>query len=65
VTAISTWLLRIGAALLVLGFAFVLQGIWVALTKDFDMTPFDRAKMTGAVAFAMLVVGWILKRRGR
>ena len=39
-------------ALLLLGFAFLLQGIWVALTRNFDMTPFDRAKMTAAVGFA-------------
>jgi uncharacterized membrane protein len=65
VTTRSTWLLRLGTALLVLGFAFVLQGIWVALTRDFDMTPFDRAKMTAAVGFAVLVVGWILQRRGK
>jgi hypothetical protein len=65
VTARSTWLLRIGTALLVLGFGFVLQGIWIALTGDVDMTPFDRAKMIGAVGFAVLVVGWILQRRGK
>lgn len=64
-TAGSTWLLRLGAALLVLGFGFVLQGIWIALTRDFDITPFDRARMTAAFGFAVLVVGWILKRRGK
>lgn len=63
-TAKSTWLLRLGTALLVVGFCLVLQGIWVALTRDFAMTPFDRAKMTSAVGFAVLVVGWILQRRG-
>jgi hypothetical protein len=65
VTPVSTWLLRLAAALLVLAFGFVLQGIWIALTRDFDMTPFDRAKMIGAVGFAVLVVGWILQRRGK
>ncbi len=64
-TPVSTWLLRLGTALLVLAFGFVLQGIWIALTRDVSMTPFDRAKMIGAVGFAVLVVGWILQRRGK
>jgi uncharacterized membrane protein len=61
----SKWLLFIGAALLLLGFGFLLQGIWIGLTQSFDQTPYDRAKMTAAVGFALIVVGWILKRRGR
>ena len=61
----SKWLLRIGSGLLLLGFVFLLQGIWSGLTQRYNMTPYDHAKMTGAVGFAVLVVGWILQRRGK
>jgi uncharacterized membrane-anchored protein len=61
----SRWLLWIGSLLLLVAFFFLLQGIWSGITQNYNMTPYGRAKMTGAVGFAMLVLGWILKRRGK
>lgn len=61
----STWLLRIGTALLLLGFAFLLQAIWLSLADGIAQPAFARARMSAAVGFAILVLGWILQRRGR
>lgn len=61
----SKWLLWTGAGLLLLAFFFLLQGIWSGLTQRYNMAPYDHAQMTGAVGFAVLVVGWILRRRGK
>jgi hypothetical protein len=60
---LSKWTLRAGSALAVVGFAFLLSGIWSGLTQRYTQLPYDRAKMLGAIAFAILVVGWILRRR--
>jgi hypothetical protein len=61
----SKWLLRIGTAMLLIAFFFLLQGIWSGLTQRYTMAPYDHAKMIGAIGFAVLVVGWILRRRGK
>lgn len=64
-TPVSTWLLRLAAALLVLAFGFLLQGIWSGITQRYEMAGYAYARMIGAVGFVVLVVGWILKRRGK
>lgn len=61
----SKWLLRIGTALLLIAFCFLLQGIWSGITQRYEMASYHHAKMIGAVGFAVLVVGWILRRRGK
>jgi uncharacterized membrane-anchored protein len=61
----SKWLLWIGSLLLLVAFCFLLQGIWAGLTQRYTMTPYAHARMTGAVGFAVLVLGWILRRRGK
>jgi hypothetical protein len=61
----SKWLLRIGALLLLVAFVFLLQGIWSGITQRYEMSGYHYAKMTGAVGFAVLVVGRILQRRGK
>ena len=64
-TPVSTWLLSIGTLLLLVAFGFLLQGIWSGITQRYEIGAYAYARMIGAAGFAVLVVGWILQRRGR
>jgi hypothetical protein len=61
----SKWLLWIATLLLLVAFFFFLQAVWSGITQRYEMSGYHYAKMTGAVGFTVLVVGWIIRRRGR